>query len=316
MQVPLLSALRADQCFHGIAMERFYELEGISRQAYFQGMLRQKEEQAMMLKVAERVKAYRQNKDRHAGSRSLYYNLGIKELLGLGVSKFERLLSEYNLTLAPYKTRLVTTQSCARSRAYSNLARGLIINGINQLVVGDLTYIKFADWVYYLFMLTDVYSARIVGWYLGQRMRAIEAHHAFKQWEQLRDRNQIKGSIHHTDGGSQYFANLYLESMNACQLRISVADNCLDNGFAEQRNGLLKQHFLPTVADLHPERITQSIDEIMYFYNHERKQEALGWLSPVEFEQQWANHPNPPRMQLYDRQKKILTTRQRGFLEA
>jgi transposase InsO family protein len=239
--------------------------------------------------------------------------LGIKDLFNLGVNKFERLMSEYGLTLAPYKSRLITTQSCARSRSYCDLSKGLVINGINQFVVGDLTYLIFSDWVYYLFLLTDVYSARIVGWKLGRRMRAVEAHEALIQWVELRQAANIRGCVHHTDGGSQYFSNLYLETMENQGLRISVANDCVDNGFAEQRNGLIKQHFVPTVRDLRPESLSKEMEGIMYFYNHERKQEALGWLSPVEFEQQWVGHPTPPQMTIYDRDAKKRTERKWVF---
>lgn len=294
-------------------MERFYELEGLSRQGYFQGLAQLDKTSKMMEQIALLAKKYRKDKDRRAGSRSLYYNLGIKSLFNLGVSKFENLMSEHGLTLAPYKSRLITTQSCPKSRQYSDLCKGLKISGINQVVAGDLTYLIFADWVYYLFLLTDVYSARIVGWKLAQRMRAVEAHEALIQWIKLRKPTNIKGCIHHTDGGSQYFSNLYLGTMQNRKLRISVAENCMDNGFAEQRNGLIKHHFVPTVRDLRPEYLYKEMEQILYFYNHERKQEALGWLSPLEFEQQWVGHDNPPLMTLYDRNAKQRTVRNRVF---
>ncbi|MDZ4682800.1 MAG: DDE-type integrase/transposase/recombinase [Saprospiraceae bacterium] len=294
-------------------MERFYDLEGLSRQGYFQGLARQDATRRLVEQIGSLVKAYRKDKDRRAGSRSLYYNLGIKSLFDLGVNKFERLMSEHDLALAPYKSRLITTQSCVRSGQYSDLSKGLTINDINQLVVGDLTYLIFADWVYYLFLLTDVYSARIVGWKLGQRMRAVEAHEALLQWVELRGSRNIEGCVHHTDGGSQYFSNLYLGTMETRHLRISVAENCVDNGFAEQRNGLIKQHLVPTVRDLRQEGLHKEMEEMLYFYNHERKQEALGWLSPVQFEQQWVGCPSPPLMTIYNRDVKKRTVRKRVF---
>lgn len=293
-------------------MQRFYELEGLTRQAYFKGLARQTQDKVMMVQIEDMVKVYRTELDRRAGSRSLYYNLDIKNTFNLGVNKFERLMSEYGLSLAPYKTRMITTQSCARSRQYKDLCKELEINRINQLIVGDLTYLMFKGFVYYLFLLTDVYSARIVGFHVGPRMRAVDAHHALLQWIKLRGADNIIGCIHHTDGGTQYFSILYLSTMESNKLCISVAENCLDNAFAEQRNGLIKHHFLPTVRDLSPKRLYREIEKILYIYNHERKQEALGWLSPVQFEQKWTDHPNPPLMKLYDREAKKRTTRQ-GF---
>lgn len=304
--------LRATQLEHGIAMQRFYELVGITRQAHFQHNGRLEQQRAMMLEIEPLVHLYRKHKDRRAGARSLYYNLNIKQRCGIGVNKFEYLMRAYGLSLAPFRSKVVTTRSCARSRTYPNLCKGLTINGINQLVVGDLTYLMFPSQVYYLFLLTDVYSARIVGWQLGQRMRAIEAKQALDKWVKLRGVAQLKDCIHHTDGGSQYFSNLYHGAMKGYQLQISVAKTCLDNGFAEQRNGLFKHHLLPTIKQVTPKKLAQQIDKILYFYNQERKQEALQWLSPVQYEARWKDDPQAPTLQLYDRQAKQPTVRQ-GF---
>ncbi len=303
--------LRESKAEHKIVMERFYRREGITRQGYSQALARQEENNKMMAHIKQEIDNYRLGKDRRAGSRSLYYNLQIKQICKIGVNKFERLMSQQGWALAPYKTRLVTTKSCARSREYNNLTPGLVIDATNQLIVGDLTYVYFSAELYYLFLLTDVFSARITGWHLGKRMRAIDAHKAFLRWTELRGITNLKNCIHHTDGGSQYFSDLYLGSMLDHQIQVSVADNCLENGFAEQRNGLIKNHFLPTVQDINPTRLSKKIDEILYVYNNERKQEALGWLSPSDFEEKWTNHPNAPKMTLYDRENKTRTLRRR-----
>ena len=303
--------LRQSQEEHKIVMERLYRREGISRQGYFQALARQEENDKMMAHIKQEIDNYRLEKDRRAGSRSLFYNLGIKEICNIGVNKFEHLMSQQGWTLAPYKIRLVTTKSCSRSKEYDNLTKGLTINAINQLVVGDITYVYVSNQLYYLFLLTDVYSARITGWHLGTRMRAIEGHKALLQWIDLREIENLKNCVHHTDGGTQYFSDLYLGVLLEKEIQVSVADNCLENGFAEQRNGLIKNHFLPTVQDANPRYLPKKMDEILYIYNNERKQEALGWLSPSEFEEKWTNHTNPPKMTLYDRENKTRTLRRR-----
>lgn len=313
MRLPLLNALRLNQAVHGIAMQRFYDLEGISRQGYFQACFRQHIEQVMMEEISTQVLAYRRDKDRRAGSRSLYYNLDIKGQYSIGVSKFERLMRKYDLVLASLKTRLITTRSCARSGHYDNLCKELVISNINQLVVGDLTYIFFSRQTYYLFLLTDVYSARIVGWWLHKRMRAQEALMAFKGWAKLRGKPALRNCIHHTDGGSQYFSNLYLQAMQQHNLRISVAGDCLDNAFAEQRNGLIKNHLLPIVTCRYQKQLPKAMKDVLYFYNHERKQQALGWLSPVAFEQKYSVLEHRPKLQMYDRDTQKRSTRQWVF---
>ena len=135
-------------------------------------------------------------------------------------------------------------------------------------------------------------------------MRSIDAKRALDKWLTLRGAECLKDSIHHTDGGSQYFSKLYLGIIERYKIRISVAKNCLENGYAEQRNGLIKYHFIPTIQSSSPKDARKQIDQIMYFYNHQRKQEALGWKSPVEYEHYIKGMTNKPAMKLYDHNNK------------
>lgn len=312
MLVPLLTGIKADRGVHGVSMERFYRYCGISRQGFFKQLARFSSQATMLHEITSLVTTYRSQKDRRAGSRQLYYNLDIRSRFNIGVTKFEKLLSEGGLSLAPLRVRVVTTRSSKQSWNYPNLTQGLAINNINELVVGDLCYVKQGKYRYYLFCLTDVCSARIVGYHLGERMRAVEAKKAFDQWVQLRGTHALKGCIHHTDGGSQYFSELYLSGMEAIQLQISVAENCLENGYAEQRNGLLKHHLLPTLQVNRKQALTKAMNKIMYHYNYERKQQALGWLSPVAYEKKLQSAGDNPKMVLFDNAKKSPSLRN-GF---
>lgn len=280
----MVSRLSAKREELGLVMEDLYRYLGITRQGYAQRLRSQQKEAALMRCVESQVVDYRRDKDRRAGSRSLYYNLDIKGQFGLGVTKFEQLMSQYGLTLAPLRVRVVTTKSALQSWNYDNLLNGLTINGINQVVAGDLTYISIGRSRFYLFCLTDIYSARLVGIWPSDRMRAEDAGPAFEAWVRLRGKEQLVGCIHHTDGGSQYFSELYLAQLNDHAIRISVAKNCLQNGFAEQRNGLFKHHLIPTRQMQELESFRARLQEIDYFYNYQRKQQGLGWLTPVEFE--------------------------------
>lgn len=285
MKQALLERLHSERLIHGIEMERIYSYLGVSRQGYYQKKARLEKESSMLSEIEVMVKDYRQQKDRRAGLRSLYHNLEIKSLYGIGINKFERLTSQVGLSLKPLRIRVVTTQSVCQSWNYSNLYKGLKINDINQLIVGDLTYIDLAGKRYYLFCLTDVYSARIVGVSLSKRMRAIDAKLALEQCVRLRGKACLKGCIHHTDGGSQYFSKLYLADMKTLKFQISVAKNCLENGYAEQRNSCLKHHLIPTMKlSNNMQSLQKELERAIKFYNHERKQECLNWLSPVDFE--------------------------------
>lgn len=285
---------------HGISMERFYAYMGISRQGAKQGIASCQEEKAMMTEIEVLVTNYRLKKDRRAGSRSLFYNLGIKQLYNIGVTKFERLMSCNGLCLLPLQIRIITTTSSLQSWNYSNLTSGLEIQNINELVVGDLTYIDYGKVRYYLFCLTDVYSGRIVGHCISTRMRSIEAMIAFNMWINLRGIDNLKLCIHHTDGGSQYFSEIYLTALQKLGVQVSVAKNCLQNGYAEQRNGLMKYHLLPTINSCEENNFIRAVDQVIACYNDERKQKALNWKSPIEYENFIATLETRPSMKLYE----------------
>ena len=99
--------MRSNKGVHGIAIERFYKYVGLSRQGFHKRLRAHKKETDMMHEIAEEVKDYRKRKDRRAGSRSIFYNLNIKYRYGIGVTKFEQLMSKHGLTLLPLRVRVI-----------------------------------------------------------------------------------------------------------------------------------------------------------------------------------------------------------------
>lgn len=282
---PLLHELRPMILELKQPMRLLYEVAGISRQAHHNGLLAMSNEDEKWRILPDLVKGYRSKYDSRAGSRSLYYNLNIKEVFGVGINKFEQKMAELGLTLRPLRTRVVTTQSSIQSWNYSNLIQGLEVIGINQVVVGDLTYVTVGIHRYYLFCLTDVYSARIVGWSLASDMKADKALEALGMLMRVRGKPSLKNCIHHTDGGGQYFSRVYLKSLNVLGMQISRAENCLENGYAEQKNGYIKHHLLPNVRGETLASVQKQVTKLIDYYNNHRKQEGLGWLSPKDFEE-------------------------------
>lgn len=300
MMVPLLLSVKSRFLSHQIPMERFYRYIGISRQGFYKAVTFFKQNQSMLAHIRTLVTMYRREKDRRAGSRSLFYNLNIKNRFDIGVTKFEQLLSKEGLSLFPLRVRVVTTQSSMQSWNYTNLVNGITISDINQVVVGDLTYVYLNGKRYYLFCLTDLYSARIVGYHMGRNMRAVDAKSALDMWIRVRKGGSLKRCIHHTDGGSQYFSQLYLGVLKQLEIAVSCAENCLMNGYAEQRNGLIKHHLLPTIEGGDQTSMDKEMKRIMHIYNNERKQKELGWLSPVEFEKNILGKVGNPKVKLYN----------------
>lgn len=76
-----------------------------------------------------------------------------------------------------------------------------------------------------------------------ENMYAVNALKLLTELSKLRGDN-IFGCIHHTDGGSQYKAHIYKKMLNKLKMKQSIAENCLQNGMAEQLNGLIKNGYL------------------------------------------------------------------------
>ena len=94
-----MTRLRGKRLQSGLRMEALYGWLCIARQGFFQAVARQAAEAEMMEQAKGIVARYGKEKGRRAGSRSLPYNLGIKERFGIGVAKSERLMPRYGLAL-------------------------------------------------------------------------------------------------------------------------------------------------------------------------------------------------------------------------
>jgi transposase InsO family protein len=282
-------------------MEQLYRYVGLTRQGFSYIKARYLKKEALLEELGKLVKWYRSTQDARAGSRSLFYNLDIKFRFGIGVNKFEKLLSEAGLNLRPLRIKVVTTRSSLQSWNYPNLLSGKVIDGINQAIVGDLTYLYHLGKRYYLFCLQDLYSARIVGYHVSTRMGAAEASQALLMCKGLRGKDALEGAIHHTDGGSQYFSKLYMGICQDLKVIMSCAGTCLENGYAEQLNGLIKHHLLP--VDHKKMEIERIIDSVIYIYNHQRKQERLGWMHPEGYELKTGSSLVKHKLKLYKFEK-------------
>jgi len=208
--------------------------------------------------------------------------------------KVLRIMREENILCSPKKKfRITTTDSNHDYPVYSNLAKDIILEGINQLWVADITYVHLLHECVYLAVVIDVYSRKCIGWELSRRIDAELVLNALDMAVDARIQFGLAGLIHHSDQGVQYACNEYINRLNGLGIRISMSrrGNPYDNAFAESFMKTLKAEevYLKEYKtfDEAYNNIKQFIENV---YNKKRLHSSIGYLPPDEFEAKVLNN--------------------------
>jgi len=261
-------------------MEMLYCVAEIKRQDYFCQQKRQINQTFIETRTIEMVQAIR---ERHPamGARPMFHAL---KITGMGINRFERLISESGLGIERKKLWIKTTNSNHNYFKYSNLANGLELNGIDQLWVSDITYWIDGQTHYYLLFIMDVYSRRVLGYTASQDMYAINNLKALGSSFLIRQANWFGQLMHHSDKGSQYCSLGYVKALKKAKITISMAGNSLENPYAERLNGIIKNNYLRYFDTSSFAKLSKSLDRAVWLYNNEKPHSELGNMSPVNFE--------------------------------
>ena len=158
----------------------------------------------------------------------------------------------------------------------------------NTVWVSDITYIPTDEGWLYLAGHKDLFTGEIVGYAMGERLsRNLVSQSLFRAVVAKRPAN---GLLHHSDRGSQYCSHEYRDILGQFGLKASMSGkgNCFDNAPMESFWGTLKQELVHHCRyGSRQEAIRDITEYIEIFYNRQRRQARLGFLSPAAYEQKY-----------------------------
>jgi putative transposase len=203
-----------------------------------------------------------------------------------GRRRVRRLMDEMGLIAIQPKSFKPRTTDSRHGLGYSPnlLVDAPPPDGVNQLWVGDITYVPILGGEFlYLAMLMDRFSRRIVGWDLQDPMRESLVLAALRAAITLR--RPRPGLIHHTDRGGQYAGVEYRKVLARAAMAQSMsrAEDCYDNAFMESCFGTLKTELEMEPYPNQPVA-RKEIPEYIRYYNTRRRHSALGYLTPEAYE--------------------------------
>jgi hypothetical protein len=278
-------------------MKAIYQLTAISKQAvhqYHQKALLKQREAKEFIEKADAIR----NRHPMMGCRKIALKT---KRQGWGRDKIEQLLlgSGYKIIYPP---NYIKTTRPQYDLIFPNLIEGITLNGINQAVQTDISYIWIKGCFYYLVFIIDVYSRRIVSYHARENMEATGNIRALKMMMRTRKEYCLKDMIHHSDRGSQYTSKIYLAMLGENKIKISMCKHAWENAYTERINRTIKEEYLAMWKIETYGQLKRAVAKAVRRYNEERPHWNLPMqLSPVQFEKYVNKLPKSkrPEMQLY-----------------
>ena len=190
----------------------------------------------------ERVDEIRRDEPR-VGTRKLQHRLFGMGLV-VGRDALFALLRAKGRLVKRKRSYCKTTYSRHGYAVAPNRLKVVDVTAPRQVFVSDITYVRLgAKGFVYLFLVTDLYSRKIVGWHLSRDL----SHHAamIALDNAVRAVGDVTGILHHSDRGCQYCCHEYLRYLASVKMIPSMTDenHCYQNAVAERVNGILKDEF-------------------------------------------------------------------------
>lgn len=279
------------------AIEKMCKVLKVSKSGYYNWL--NSKPSARQLNNQEVLKLIREI---HEESKGRYGSPKITQELrrrGIQISRprVGRIMRAANIrSIVHKKFRVVTTDSNHNYPVAENLLnRDFSPSAIGKAWVSDITYIKTLQGWLYLTVILDLADRKIIGWALSQTLKTRDT--VLAAWKMaINNRPIIAKLIFHSDRGVQYACHEFRDILKAYPLVIqsmSRKANCWDNAVAESFFKTLKTEL---INNMEPKTIASTKIEVFEFleiwYNRKRIHAALGYLTPLEYEQKLQHHQN------------------------
>lgn len=190
----------------------------------------------------------------------------------------------------------ITTKSKNNKHIVPNrLNRQFYVPKPNKIWVGDVTFVATkAGWLYLAVML-DLYSRKVIGWSMSHKNDKQLALDALEM--AIEQRDPEPGLLHHTDRGSIYSSDEYLDALSkkGCISSMSRSGDCYDNAVAESFFSSLKNEWIyKSPFESRNQARSEIFKYIEMFYNRQRIHQSLNYLTPEQFERQTVTQLNSP----------------------
>jgi len=262
-------------------------LLGYSPQAYYKQQKKkvtQLYNEQVLLQQIDTIRKYQPR----CGGRKLFIELQPffkQHQITMGRDKFFDLLKRNKLLVRKLKRSVHTTDSKHHFHRYPNLVKDFTPLKAHELWVADITYIPLKERFAYLFLITDAYSRKIVGFHVSDDMKVSSATLALKK--ALAQKPPETMVIHHSDRGIQYCSAAYVQLLQQHHAHISMTHNGdpYENAIAERVNGILKSELISSYYD-NIDMASIHIARCITIYNYRRRHSSLNWQIPDDVHKQ------------------------------
>jgi transposase InsO family protein len=240
------------------------------------------------LRLELEIKAADQRTRQTYSSERLQQDLA-EHNIPIGICRIRRIRKKLGMRCLQKRKFKATTDSRHRLPVAPNfLNQHFKVNAPNRVWVSDVTYIPTDEGWLYLAWHKDLFNGEIVGYAMGERLSKNLVSQSL--FQAVVAKRPARGLIHHSDRGSQYCAHEYQQLLSRFEMKASMSGrgNCYDNAPMESFWGTLKQEL---VHHRHYQSRREAIREITeyieIFYNRQRLQKRLGFLSPAAYAQKF-----------------------------